>query len=53
LSILPPEIGALELIGPKQVFRLDNNPWVQSIAEHLQLGGPAAVMDHIRSETYK
>ena len=31
LTILPPELGLLDLIGNKQVLRLEHNPWVQSI----------------------
>ncbi|KHJ76680.1 leucine Rich repeat-containing domain protein [Oesophagostomum dentatum] len=31
LTILPPELGLLDLIGNKQVLRLEHNPWVPSI----------------------
>uniref|UniRef100_A0A915BXS7 Ras suppressor protein 1 n=1 Tax=Parascaris univalens TaxID=6257 RepID=A0A915BXS7_PARUN len=52
LTVLPPEIATLDLVGPKQVFRLENNPWVQPIAEHLR-NGPLALMDYLRSDSYK
>ncbi|VDK22770.1 unnamed protein product [Anisakis simplex] len=52
LTVLPPELASLDLIGPKQVFRLENNPWVQPIAEEL-VHGPQALMDYLRSDTYK
>ncbi|CAG9535761.1 unnamed protein product [Cercopithifilaria johnstoni] len=35
LTVLPPEIAGLDLVGPKRVLRLENNPWVQSLAEPL------------------
>lgn len=38
MTVLPPEIASLDLVGPKKVLRLENNPWVQPIAEQLHKG---------------
>ena len=38
MTVLPPEIAALDLVGPKQVLRLEPNPWVEPIAEVLTKG---------------
>lgn len=38
LTVLPPEIAGLDLVGPKRVLRLENNPWVQTLAEPLTKG---------------
>uniref|UniRef100_A0A0K0DF38 ATPase domain-containing protein n=1 Tax=Angiostrongylus cantonensis TaxID=6313 RepID=A0A0K0DF38_ANGCA len=53
LSVLPPELGALDLIGNKQVFRLEYNPWVANIQEQFDARGAQGVMDFIRSDQYK
>ena len=45
-------VGNLELIGNKQVLKLNNNPWVQPIQDQLALG-VSHVLEYIRSETYK
>ncbi|MCP9258343.1 Tubulin alpha-1 chain [Dirofilaria immitis] len=52
LTVLPPEIAGLDLVGPKRVLRLDNNPWVQPLAEPLTKG-PFALMEYLRSDSYK
>uniref|UniRef100_A0A5S6QLQ9 Disease resistance R13L4/SHOC-2-like LRR domain-containing protein n=1 Tax=Trichuris muris TaxID=70415 RepID=A0A5S6QLQ9_TRIMR len=52
LSVLPPEIAHLDLVGPKQVLRLDHNPWVTPISEQLQKG-ETHLISYLRSETYK
>ncbi|XP_052253160.1 ras suppressor protein 1-like [Dreissena polymorpha] len=52
LTVLPPEIGNLDLVGSRQVFRGENNPWVTPIADQYQVG-VFHVFDYIRSETYK
>uniref|UniRef100_A0A8P4G6S2 Ras suppressor protein 1 n=1 Tax=Dicentrarchus labrax TaxID=13489 RepID=A0A8P4G6S2_DICLA len=52
LTVLPPELGNLDLTGPKQVFKAENNPWVTPIADQFQLG-VSHVFEYVRSETYK
>ncbi|KAG9331739.1 hypothetical protein JZ751_017272 [Albula glossodonta] len=42
----------LDLTGPKQVFKAENNPWVTPIADQFQLG-VSHVFEYVRSETYK
>jgi hypothetical protein len=44
--------GNLDLVGSRQVFRGENNPWVTPIADQYQVG-VSHVFDYIRSETYK
>lgn len=44
--------GNLDLVGSKQLLRMENNPWVPSIAGELQLG-VSHVLDHIRTSTYE
>ncbi|KAI4871245.1 hypothetical protein NFI96_019774 [Prochilodus magdalenae] len=46
------EPGNLDLTGPKQVFKAENNPWVTPIADQFQLG-VSHVFEYVRSETYK
>ena len=45
-------VGALDLVGTKQVFKAENNPWVPPIADQFQVG-VSHVFDYIREETYK
>ena len=52
LTVLPPEIGNLDLVSNKAVFRMEFNPWVIPIGDQLQVG-ISHVMDYIRSETYR
>ncbi|VDN21132.1 unnamed protein product [Gongylonema pulchrum] len=52
LTVLPPEIAGLDLIGPKQILRLENNPWVQPLAEALARGHKP-LWDYLRSDSYK
>lgn len=52
LTVLPPELGNLDLFGNKSVLRMDFNPWVAPIADQLQVG-VSHVIDYIRSETYR
>lgn len=47
-----PPLGNLDLTGPKQVFKAENNPWVTPIADQFQLG-VSHVFEYVRSETYK
>ncbi|XP_064190209.1 leucine-rich repeat protein SHOC-2 [Anguilla rostrata] len=49
---LPLSSGNLDLTGPKQVFKAENNPWVTPIADQFQLG-VSHVFEYVRSETYK
>uniref|UniRef100_A0A3Q3DXD6 Ras suppressor protein 1 n=1 Tax=Hippocampus comes TaxID=109280 RepID=A0A3Q3DXD6_HIPCM len=51
LTVLPPELN-LDLTGPKQVFKAENNPWVTPISDQFQLG-VSHVFEYVRSETYK
>ena len=44
--------GNLDLVGTKQVVKLENNPWVPPIADQIQVG-VSHVFDYIRSETYR
>ena len=52
LTVLPPEIGNLDLVSNKSVFKMEGNPWVTPIADQLQVGIPH-VMDYIKTETYR
>ncbi|KAM7370263.1 hypothetical protein PAMP_011528 [Pampus punctatissimus] len=45
-------LSNLDLTGPKQVFKAENNPWVTPIADQFQLG-VSHVFEYVRSETYK
>jgi len=45
-------LGNLDLVGLKQVFKAENNPWVPPIADQLQIG-VSHVFDYIRTDTYK
>ena len=47
-----PVVGNLDLVGTKQVFKGENNPWVPPIADQFQIGA-SHVFDYIRSDTYK
>jgi len=44
--------GNLDLVGLKQVFKAENNPWVPPIEDQLQIG-VSHVFDYIRTDTYK
>uniref|UniRef100_A0A1I8ABC2 Ras suppressor protein 1 n=1 Tax=Steinernema glaseri TaxID=37863 RepID=A0A1I8ABC2_9BILA len=52
LRMVPPELGRLDLVGSKQVCRLENNPWIGPLAEQLRDGGVTAFWEYIRSENY-
>ena len=45
-------LGNLDLVGMKQVFKAEGNPWVPPIADQFQVG-ISHVFDYIRSDTYK
>lgn len=44
--------GNLDLVGQKQVFKAENNPWLTPIQEQFQLG-ISHVFDYIRTDTFK
>lgn len=52
LTILPPEIGNLDMASNKSVFKFEGNEWVTPIADQLQLG-VSHLQDYLRSETYR
>ena len=41
-------IGNLDLVSPKHLFRIDNNPWIEELADHINLG-VSHVMSYLRS----
>lgn len=52
LTILPPELGNLDMTSNKAAFRFEGNEWVQPIADQLQLG-INHLQDYLKSETYR
>lgn len=44
--------GNLDLVGQKQVFKAENNPWLTPIQDQFQLG-ISHVFDYIRTDTFK
>ena len=40
------------MVGTKQVFKAEYNPWVTPIADQFQVG-VSHVFEYIRSDTYK
>ena len=52
LTILPPELGNIDLSSNKAIFKMEGNEWVTPIAEQFTLG-ISHVMDYIRSTTYR
>lgn len=52
LTVLPPEVGSLDLASQRSVVRMENNPWVAPIADQMALG-ISHVLDYIRSDTYR
>ncbi|OQR75058.1 ras suppressor protein 1-like [Tropilaelaps mercedesae] len=52
ITLIPPELGALDLVSQRCVIRLENNPWIQQIADQLELG-VSHVLDFIRTEQYR
>lgn len=51
-SVLPPELGQLDLQSHRSVVRMEGNAWVPPIADQLLLG-VTHVIEYIRSDTYK
>lgn len=52
LTILPPELGNLDMTSNKSAFKFEGNEWVTPIADQLQLG-ISHLLDYLRSETYR
>lgn len=52
LTVLPPEIADLDLLGQKSVLKMEENPWVQPISEQYLLG-ISHVLEYIKSDAYK
>lgn len=52
LTVLPPEIGNLDMMSNKAVIKLEGNEWITPIADQLQVG-INHVMDYIKSDTYR
>ncbi|KAF6031845.1 RSU1 [Bugula neritina] len=52
LTVLPPEFANLDLMGTKNVFKYEGNPWAPPIMEQLKKG-LANMFDYIKSDTYK
>jgi len=52
LQVLPPEIAQLDLLSNKSVMKMEENPWVNPIAEQYLLG-ISHVIDYLKTETYK
>ncbi|XP_022647826.1 ras suppressor protein 1-like isoform X2 [Varroa jacobsoni] len=51
ITLIPPELGTLDLVTHRSVIRLENNPWIQPIADQLEVG-VSHVIDFIRTEQY-
>lgn len=52
LTVLPPEVGYLDLIGNKSVLKMEENPWVQAIEEQYLLG-INHVLEYLKTEAYR
>lgn len=52
LNVLPPEVGFLDLQGSKSVLKMEENEWVQQIAEQYLLG-INHVLEYIKTEAYR
>lgn len=52
LTILPPELGNLDMSSNKSVFKFEGNEWVEPIKDQLRLG-LNHLMDYLKSDTYK
>lgn len=52
LTILPPEIGNLELISNKSVFKFEGNEWVKPIADQLEIG-VSHLMEFLKTGAYR
>ena len=52
LTVLPPDLANLELQSNKSILKMEENPWVQPIAEQYLIG-INHVLDYIKSEAYR
>lgn len=52
LTILPPEVGFLDLQSTKSVLKMEENDWVQPIAEQYLLG-ISHVLEYIKTEAFR
>lgn len=52
LTMLPPEIGDLDMSSEKSSFKFDGNEWVPPIADQLMIG-VSHLQEYLRSETYR
>lgn len=52
LTVIPPEVGSLDLCSNKSVLKMEENPWVQPIAEQYLIG-ISHVLDYIKTEAYR
>lgn len=52
LTVIPPEVGTLDLSSNKSVLKMEENPWVQPIAEQYLIG-ISHVLDYIKTEAYR
>lgn len=52
LTILPPEVGFLDLQSNKSVLKMEENEWVQPIAEQYLLG-ISHVLEYIKTEAFR
>lgn len=52
LTVLPPEIASLDLLGQKSVLKMEENPWVTAIAEQYLIG-ISHVLEYIKTEAYR
>lgn len=52
LTIIPPEIGNLDMVSNKAQFRFEGNEWEKPIADQLVLG-IGHLMEYLRSGAYR
>lgn len=52
LTILPPEIGNLDMVSNKAQFRFEGNVWEKPIADQLELG-VGHLAEYLKSGAYK
>lgn len=52
LTVIPPEVGFLDLQNNKSVLKMEENEWVPQIAEQYLLG-ITHVLEYIKTEAYR
>jgi hypothetical protein len=52
LTVIPPEVGNLELNSNKAVVKMEENPWVHPIEEQYVIG-INHVLEYIKTEAYR